>query len=248
MRIDWFEANREKTHQSLKRVEEQRQRFAQPPSDQNQNWDDEQCDLDTRSDGNAHRQVEFSFTGDHDRSGMFRSVGNDGNDDEGDPFLVNRRMFDEAVDALNEILGGKIGDDGNDDQKDQGGRSVHAGVLDMVQRSITCVGLDGGDTLDFLHADGQDVGGRQTCPSWFTNGLEVGSRTRSGSRRTSRRGGRVILDDIDEEMVVRVELEEEVCEVNEDEDDRGTTTELEEIGGFETGIDSAVQPFMLGER
>jgi len=49
-------------------------------------------------------------------------------------------------------------------------------------------------------------------------------------------------------MVVGIKLKEEVCEVNEDEDDRGTTTELEEIGGFETGIDSAVQPFMLSER
>ena len=47
---------------------------------------------------------------------------------------------------------------------------------------------------------------------------------------------------------MRVELEEEVCEVNEDEDDRGTTTELEEIGGFKTAIDPAVQPFMLSER
>ena len=179
---------------------------------------------------------------------MFRSVGNNGNDDEGDPFLVDRRMLDKAVDTLDEILGGKIGDNGNDDQKDQGGGSVHAGILDMVQGSITCVGLDGGDTLDFLHAHGQDVGGRQTCQSWFTHGLEAGSRTRSGSGRTSRRGGRISLDDIDEEMVVRVELEEEVCEVNEDEDDRGTTAELEEIGSFETGIDSAVQPFMLSER
>jgi len=132
MRIDSFEASREKTHQSLKRVEEQRQRFAQPPSDKNQNGDDEQCDLDTRSDSNAHCQIEFSFTGDHDCGGVFRSVGNDGNDDESDPFLVDRRMLDEAVDTLNEVLSGKIGDDGDGDQKDQSGRSVHAGVLDMV--------------------------------------------------------------------------------------------------------------------
>lgn len=180
-----MKASREKTHQSLKRVEEQRQRFAQPPSDKNQDGDDEECDLDTRSDGNAHRQIEFSFTGDHDRGGMFGSVGNDGNDDEGDPFLVDRRMLDETVDTLDEVLSGKIGDNGNDDQKDQGGRSVHAGILDMIQGSTTCVGLDGGDTLDFLHAHGQDVGRRQTCPGWFMNGLGAGSRTRSGSRRPS---------------------------------------------------------------
>jgi hypothetical protein len=60
--------------------------------------------------------------------------------------------------------------------------------------------------------------------------------------------GRRIRDDVDEEMVVRVELEEEVCEVNEDEDNRGTTAELEEIRGFKTAIDSAVQPFVLRER
>lgn len=48
-------------------------------------------------------------------------------------------------------------------------------------------------------------------------------------------------------MVVGVELEEEVREVNKDEDDGGSTAELEEIRGFETAIDSAVQPFMLSE-
>ena len=49
-------------------------------------------------------------------------------------------------------------------------------------------------------------------------------------------------------MVVRVELEEEVCEVNEDQDNRGTTTELEKVRGFKAAIDSTVQPLMLSER
>lgn len=44
-----------------------------------------------------------------------------------------------------------------------------------------------------------------------------------------------------------VKLEEEVREVDKDEDDRGSTTELEEIRGFKTTIDSAVQPLMLSE-
>lgn len=45
-----------------------------------------------------------------------------------------------------------------------------------------------------------------------------------------------------------VELEEEVGDVDEDEDNRGTAAELEEIGGFEFSIDSTVQPFVLSER
>ena len=44
-----------------------------------------------------------------------------------------------------------------------------------------------------------------------------------------------------------IKLEEKVREVNEDEDDRGTATELEEIRGFESAIDSTVQPLMLSE-
>ena len=90
MRIVSFEVSQEKTHQSLERVEVQRQGFTQPPSNNNQNRDDEQCNLDTRSDGNTHGQIEFSFTGDDDCGGMFRSVRNDGNDNEGDPFPVDR--------------------------------------------------------------------------------------------------------------------------------------------------------------
>ena len=46
---------------------------------------------------------------------------------------------------------------------------------------------------------------------------------------------------------MRVELEEEVRDVNEDEDDRGTAAELEKIRRLETAIDSAVQPFVLNE-
>jgi len=48
-------------------------------------------------------------------------------------------------------------------------------------------------------------------------------------------------------MVVGVELEEQVGDVNEDEDNRSTTAELEEVRGFKTAIDSAVQPFVLSE-
>ena len=132
MKIDSVKANQERTHQSLKRIEEQRQGLTQPPSDNNQNGDDEQCDLNTRSNGNAHRQIEFSFTSNHDCGGMFRSVRDDGNDDEGDPFPVDRRMLYETIDTLNETLGGKVGDDRDGDQKEQGGTSVHARILDVV--------------------------------------------------------------------------------------------------------------------
>jgi len=44
---------------------------------------------------------------------------------------------------------------------------------------------------------------------------------------------------------VRVELEEEVGEVNEDEDDRGTAAELEEKRGFLTTIEPTIQPLVL---
>jgi hypothetical protein len=48
-------------------------------------------------------------------------------------------------------------------------------------------------------------------------------------------------------VVVGIELEEEVRKVNEDEDDRGTSTELEEIWRFKIAIDSPIQPFVLSE-
>ena len=44
-----------------------------------------------------------------------------------------------------------------------------------------------------------------------------------------------------------VKLEEEVGNVNEDEDNRSTAAELEEIRCFKTAIDSTVQPFVLSE-
>ena len=89
VRVDSAEVSRAKAYQCLKRVEEQRQGFTQPPSDNNQNGDDEQRDLDTRSNGNTHRQIELPFTCDHHCGRVFRGVGNDGNDNEGDPFLVD---------------------------------------------------------------------------------------------------------------------------------------------------------------
>jgi hypothetical protein len=48
-------------------------------------------------------------------------------------------------------------------------------------------------------------------------------------------------------MVVGVELEEEVGEVNNDEDNGGTTAELEEIGGFKIASESIIQPLVLSE-
>ena len=178
---------------------------------------------------------------------MFCSVGDDGNDNEGDPFLVDRRVLYEAIDALNEILGGNVGDNRDGDQKDQGSGGTHAGILDVVGGGSTRVGLDGRDALDVLHGQGEDVGGVRL--NRFIGGLEIRPRagTRPGGPRRGR-GGRRAWDNVDEEMVVRVELEEEVRDVNEDEDDRGTAAELEKIRRLETAIDSAVQPFMLGER
>lgn len=46
---------------------------------------------------------------------------------------------------------------------------------------------------------------------------------------------------------MRVELKEEVGEVDEDEDDRRSSAELEEIRSLKTGVDSTVQPFVLSE-
>ena len=49
---------------------------------------------------------------------MFCSVGDDGNDNEGDPFLVDRRMLNETVDALDEVFGGKVGEGRDGNQKE----------------------------------------------------------------------------------------------------------------------------------
>ena len=122
---------------------------------------------------------------------MFRSVGNDRNNDEGDPFLVDRRMLYETIDAVNEIIGSEIGDDRNGDEKEQSGKSVHAGIFDIVWGGSTCVGLDGGGMMDVSHAHGQDISGGQMGLNRCMNGLETGPRARSGSRgaRRSRRAG-----------------------------------------------------------
>lgn len=122
-----------KAYQSLKRVKKQRQWFAQPPSDNNQDRDDKQRDLDTRSDGNIHRQIELSLPGDHDCSCVFRGIGNYRDDNKGNPLFVERRMLDETVDTVDEVLGGEVGDDCNGDQKEQGRRCVHTRIFNVVR-------------------------------------------------------------------------------------------------------------------
>lgn len=44
-----------------------------------------------------------------------------------------------------------------------------------------------------------------------------------------------------------IKLEEEVREVDEDEDDRGSSAELKEVRCFKIATDSPVQPFVLNE-
>lgn len=73
---------------------------------------------------------------------MFRGVGNNGYDDEGDPLFVDGGVFDEAVDAVDEILSGEVGDNGDNDQKKEGRGCVHAGIFDMVRGDTGCVCLD----------------------------------------------------------------------------------------------------------
>ena len=74
---------------------------------------------------------------------MFCGIGDDGNDNEGDPFFVDRRMFDETVDAVDEVLGGKVCEGSDGYQEEQGRRGIHARILNMVGGSPTRVGLDG---------------------------------------------------------------------------------------------------------
>ena len=47
---------------------------------------------------------------------------------------------------------------------------------------------------------------------------------------------------------MRVKLEEEVGEINDDEDNRGTTAKLEEKGDFLPVGESTIQPLVLGEK
>lgn len=74
---------------------------------------------------------------------MFRGVGNDGNDDEGNPFLIDSRVFNKTIDTVDEVFGGEVGDNRDSGQKKQGRRSVHAGVFDAVQGGSGCVSLNG---------------------------------------------------------------------------------------------------------
>ncbi|KAF9643474.1 hypothetical protein BDM02DRAFT_3223291 [Thelephora ganbajun] len=50
---------------------------------------------------------------------------------------------------------------------------------------------------------------------------------------------------VNEEVIVGIELEEEACEVDEDEDDQGITAEPKKIRCFKIAINPAVQPFTL---
>lgn len=56
--------------EDLKRVEEKRKRLADDPAEQDEQGDDEETNLDARSDGNGHRQVELALGGDRDGGNM----------------------------------------------------------------------------------------------------------------------------------------------------------------------------------
>lgn len=162
-----------KTYQSLERIKEQRQRLSQPPSDNYQNRDNEQSDLDTRPNGNTHCQVEFSFAGDHNRSGVLCGVGNDWNDDEGNPFLVHGRVLDEAINTVNEIFGCEVGDNRDNSQKKEGRGSIHEGKFDVLRGGSTRVSFDGSGFLYVLRGDGEDVCRDQMRSNRFTDSLKA---------------------------------------------------------------------------
>jgi len=92
--------------------------------------------------------------------------------------------------------------------------------------------------LYVLHGYGEDAGREQMRWNRFMDGLKVGPRTGSGAGRPGGSGGGITRNNVDEEMIVGIELEEVICKVNEDEDNRATAAELEEIRCFKTTFDS----------
>jgi hypothetical protein len=74
--------NRMTTYDGLNRIEQQRQRFAQSPGDQNQQRHDEQRDLNAAPDRHRHGEIKLAFAGHDHGGGVLCSVGEDGQDDQ----------------------------------------------------------------------------------------------------------------------------------------------------------------------
>ena len=72
--------NRMTTYDGLNRIEQQRQRFAQSPGDQNQQRHDEQRDLNAAPDRHRHGEIKLAFAGHDHGGGVLCSVGEDGQD------------------------------------------------------------------------------------------------------------------------------------------------------------------------
>lgn len=108
------------TYNSFQGIKQQSQGLAHAPRRQNQNGDDEQRDLDTTSNGDAHRQVEFALPGNDDRRGVLGCIADDRDDDERDPLLGDTGVVgDKSFEGGYQVVCGDVGERRAERQKEE---------------------------------------------------------------------------------------------------------------------------------
>lgn len=125
MRICSGRTRKGTTHDCLKRVEQQHERLAHPPRNQDQQRNDKQCDLDATSDRNTHGQIKLSFPRNNDRGCVLRRIADDRDDDEGDPLLRDVGVVAyKTFERIHEGLGGEERKDADTHEQAEGNGEV----------------------------------------------------------------------------------------------------------------------------
>src|SRR5262249_10324396 len=83
------------------------------PAEYNQEGSDEDCNLQTRANGDANGQVHLVLPGHNDCGDVFGSIPNNGDQDKTNEGLANVCLLNNRIDTANEIIGANSDQDGD---------------------------------------------------------------------------------------------------------------------------------------
>ncbi|KAH6607600.1 hypothetical protein Trco_003913 [Trichoderma cornu-damae] len=208
---------------------------AHAPADDDQQGDEKQGDLHAGSDGDANGKVHLVLDGDGDGGGVLGGVADNGEQDEADKLLGQGAVLGDGVDGSDHVLGAEGNDGGGGGKGADGDEEVQLGILLLLVVVLLRVDEDAGHLLvavllDDAAAD-EGAGDHQAL-------LEVRVR---GPAAPGLGGHLLAL--LVEDLLVRLELEEQVGAVDDEQDDGGAAGELGHViggrvgGGVEDGGD-----------
>lgn len=219
--------------------------LAETPADDDEEGDEEEGDLHAGADGDADGEVHLVLDGDGHGGGVLGGVADDGEEDEADKLLRDAvAALGHGVDGADHELGAEGDDDGGEEQRAEGDEEVQLRLLLLVvvlavQAPRVHEHLAQPVRLLLLRdAVAQQRAGHGE-PLLDGAGADVAAAPGLGGH---------LLALLGEDGVVRLELEEEVCDVDDEQDDRGSAREggdvadggvagLVEDGGHNDGRD-----------